>query len=101
MKRRIKEGAASFYVVALSTLILMIIATSFAAIIISEVTRTMNDDLSQSAYDSAMAGIEDAKLAFYNYQNCLAQQNGESGGMTSNCVGIIDSMNSNNSGNED
>ncbi len=101
MKRRIKEGAASFYVVAFSTLILMIIATSFAAIIISEVTRTMNDDLSQSAYDSAMAGIEDAKLAFYNYQNCLAQQNGESGGMTSNCVGIIDSMNSNNSGNED
>ena len=101
MKRRTKEGAASFYVVAFSTLILMIIATSFAAIIISEVTRTMNDDLSQSAYDSAMAGIEDAKLAFYNYQNCLAQQNGESGGMTSNCVGIIDSMNSNNSGNED
>ena len=70
MKRRTKEGAASFYVVAFSTLVLMIIATSFAAIIISEVTRTMNDDLSQSAYDSAMAGIEDAKLAFYNYQNC-------------------------------
>ncbi len=77
--KKTKKGAASFYVVAFSTLILMIIATSFAAIIISEVTRTTNDDLSQSAYDSAMAGIEDAKLAYYNYQNCLIQkQNGSS-----------------------
>lgn len=72
-KTRFKKGAASFYIVAFSTLILLIIATSFAAIIISSVTRTTNDDLSQSAYDSALAGIEDAKLAFYNYQNCLKQ----------------------------
>lgn len=68
---KFKSGAASFYIVAFSTLILMVIATSFAAVIISEVTRTSNDDLSQSAYDSALAGIEDAKLAFYSYQNCL------------------------------
>ena len=44
---------------------------SFAAVIISEVTRTSDDDLSQSAYDAALAGIEDAKLAYYNYQRCL------------------------------
>ena len=93
MKRRTKEGAASFYVVAFSTLILMIIATSFAAIIISEVTRTMNDDLSQSAYDSAMAGIEDAKLAFHNYQNCLSQQNDGNGGVTERCAEIMRLMN--------
>ena len=72
-KMKSKKGAASFYIVAFSTLVLIIIATSFAAIIISEVTRTANDDLSQSAYDSAMAGVEDAKIAFYNYQNCKAQ----------------------------
>lgn len=66
-----REGATSFYVVAFSTLILIVIAVSFATIIISEVTRTLNDDLSQSAYDAAMAGIEDAKLAFFNYQKCL------------------------------
>lgn len=77
--KKTKKGAASFYVVAFSTLVLMIIATSFAAIIISEVTRTSNDDLAQSAYDSAMAGVEDAKLAYYNYQNCIIQrQNGSS-----------------------
>lgn len=69
-KYKVKEGAASFYIVAFSTLILVIIAASFAAVIISEITRTSNDDLAQSAYDSALAGVEDAKLAFYNYRNC-------------------------------
>lgn len=67
---KFKKGAASFYIVAISTLILVIIAASFAAVIISEVTRTSNDDLSQSAYDSALAGVEDAKLTYYNYQKC-------------------------------
>lgn len=69
--KKFKKGAASFYIVAISTLILVIIAASFAAVIISEVTRTSNDDLAQSAYDSALAGVEDAKLAYYNYQSCL------------------------------
>ena len=65
-----KRGAASFYIVAFSTLILVVIATSFAMVIMSEMTRTMHDDLSQSAYDSALAGVEDAKVAFSNYQRC-------------------------------
>ena len=71
--KRFRKGAASFYIVAFSTLILVIIATSFATVILSEVTRTTNDDLSQSAYDSALAGVEDAKLAFSNYRRCKAQ----------------------------
>ena len=70
MKMRTKSGAASFYVVAFSTLILVIIAASFATAIIAEMARTSNDDLSQSAYDAALAGVEDAKLAYMNYQNC-------------------------------
>ena len=71
-KMKYKKGAASFYIIAFSTLILLTVAMSFAAIIISQVTRTSNSDLSQSAYDSAMAGIEDAKLTYYNYQDCLS-----------------------------
>lgn len=70
-KIKMLKGAASFYIVAFSTLILVIIATSFATVILSEVTRTMNDDLSQSAYDSALAGVEDAKLAYANYRRCV------------------------------
>lgn len=71
--RKFKQGAASFYIVAFSTLILIVIAMSFASIIISEITRSSNDDLAQSAYDSALAGVEDAKLAYYNYQRCIDQ----------------------------
>ena len=73
MKMKFKKGAASFYVVAFSTLILLIIAASFTALVVAQITRTSNADLAQSAYDSAMAGVEDAKLAFYSYKNCLAQ----------------------------
>lgn len=79
---KFRKGAASFYVVAISTLILVIVAASFAAVIISEVTRTSNDDLAQSAYDSALAGVEDAKLAYYNYQSCLEGSASDEGGMT-------------------
>ena len=71
VKMKKKSGVASFYIVTFSTLILMIIAASFATVIISEINRTSNDDLSQSAYDSALAGVEDAKVAFANYQRCL------------------------------
>lgn len=70
MIKRFKKGAASFYIVAFSTLILVVIATGFATVIMSEISRTANDDLSQSAYDSALAGIEDAKVAYSNYRRC-------------------------------
>ena len=70
---KVKQGAASFYVVAFSTLILLIVVASFTALVIAQITRSSNDDLSQSAYDSALAGVEDAKLAYYSYQNCVSQ----------------------------
>ena len=73
IKMNFKKGAASFYVVAFSTLILVILAASFATAIVAEVTRTENEDLSQSAYDAALAGVEDAKLAFLSYENCIKQ----------------------------
>ena len=82
-KMKVKKGAASFYIVAFTTLILVIIAASFAAIIVSEITRTSNDDLAQSAYDSALAGVEDAKLAFYAYRDCVKDSSG------SGCAEII------------
>ena len=67
----VKSGAASFYIVAVSTLILVILATSFATAILAAITRSANDELAQSAYDSAMAGVEEAKLAYTNYHNCV------------------------------
>ena len=93
MKNKFKSGAASFYIVAFSTLILVIIAASFASAIVAEITRSSNDDLSQSAYDAALAGAEDAKLAFNNYWNCIS--NGQtytdapSNGDTVTCQDIV------------
>ncbi len=68
--RRTKKGAASFYIVAITTLVLMVLVVSFATVITSEMERTTNDDLSQSAYDSALAGVEDAKIAYAMYEKC-------------------------------
>lgn len=85
-KKGLKRGVASFYVVAFSTLILVIVAASFAAIIISEINRTANDDLSQSAYDSALAGVEDAKLAFANYTSCLERGESKASGLNGDGV---------------
>ena len=89
-RMKFKKGAASFYIVAFSTLILLIVATSFATIIISEISRTTNNDLSQSAYDSALAGVEDAKIAFYNYKKCLASEGDLSGSQGVNDGEVVD-----------
>lgn len=70
MKER--KGAASLYVVIFATILFGIITLSFIRIILSESTQTTNDDLSQSAYDSALAGVEDAKVAIDRYYQCLS-----------------------------
>jgi len=68
-----KKGAASLYVVIFTTLLLGVITLGFIRIMISESRQTSEYDLSQSAYDSAMAGVEDAKTALLMYQDCLAR----------------------------
>lgn len=91
--KKFKKGAASFYIVAFATLILVVVASSFAVVIISEIARTSNDDLSQSAYDAALAGVEDAKLAYANYRACLEKQpsypDALTGDATPNCQDIV------------
>lgn len=67
-----RKGVASLYIVIFTTLILGIITLSFMRIILSEATQTSHNDLSQSAYDSALAGVEDAKVALLQYHDCLS-----------------------------
>lgn len=88
IKTKFKQGVASFYIVAISTLILLVVVMSFAAIIVSQIERTSNEDLSQSAYDSAIAGVEDAKLAYNNYRNCIALY-GKDGSGDPTCAGTV------------
>ncbi len=97
MNKKFRKGAASFYIVAFATLVLVIVAASFAIVIISAISRTSNDDLSQSAYDAALAGVEDAKLAYANYKACIQKsatyQDALTGGNDVNCQDIVYFMN--------
>lgn len=67
-----KRGAASLFVVIITIILLGVITLGFTRLILSEANQTSNTDLSQSAYDSALAGIEDAKIAILRYHACLA-----------------------------
>lgn len=69
MKER--KGAASIYIVIFTTTLLGVIALSFVRIMLAESLRTTNYSLSQSAYNSALAGIEDAKIVLLRNQNCV------------------------------
>ena len=81
-KPKTKRGVASLYVVIFASILLGIITLSFIRIILSEVSKTSNDDLSQSAYDSALAGVEDAKAAMIKYYDCVAQGQTAASGLT-------------------
>lgn len=86
-----KRGGASMFVVLFTIIILSVIVLSFTRLIVSEATKTTNTDLSQSAYDSALAGVEDAKLALLKYHECLDQGATATSGSTT-CREIVKNM---------
>lgn len=68
-----KQGVASLCVVIFATILFGVITLSFIRIILSEASQSSNDDLSRSAYDSALAGVEDAKIAVNKYYECMSK----------------------------
>lgn len=88
-----KRGAVSIYIVIFLTLIFGVITLSFIRIILNDAKETTNTDLYQSAYDSALAGIEDAKIALLKYHDCLSQGAvGRSSANSGTCADIIYQM---------
>lgn len=92
-KKTMKKGAVSIYVVVFLTLIFGVITMSFVRIVLNDATETSNTDLYQSAYDSALAGVEDAKIALLKYHDCLSQgATANSGAASGTCARIIYEM---------
>lgn len=58
---RQERGIVAIFVVIFSSLLLTLIAVSFTRLMILEQQQSLDNDLSQSALDSARAGVEDGK----------------------------------------
>ena len=89
-KPRTKRGGASIFVVLITIILFGVITLGYLRLMLSEANQTTNSDLSQSAYDSALAGVEDAKLALLKYHECL--NNGATTQSTGECGDVIRAM---------
>ena len=67
-----RRGAVSIFVVVFTTLLITIVTVSFARLMLRDLQRASNSDLSQSAHDAALAGVEDAKRALSRYNQLPA-----------------------------
>lgn len=65
-----KQGAASIYMVVVCALLFSVIAAGFVVLMVNESSKSGENDLSQSAYQSSLAGAEDMKLAIQKYYAC-------------------------------
>lgn len=81
MANKRQHGAVSIFSVVFAALLLTVLTVGFIKIMIDEQQQATNNDLSQSAYDSALAGVEDAKRVIRDCQN----------GNTAACNEIYDS----------
>jgi Tfp pilus assembly protein PilX len=87
MMRTSQRGAVSIFIVIFTALLVTVVATGFVRIMLQAQEQASNNDLSQSAYDSALAGVEDAKRALVRLKECQ-----RSGGGSADCVSLENAL---------
>ncbi|HRF28896.1 MAG TPA: hypothetical protein PL051_04675 [Candidatus Saccharibacteria bacterium] len=65
-----QRGAVSIFIVVFTALLVTVVTASFVQIMLRGQQEATNSDLSQSAYDAALAGVEDAKRALIKLRKC-------------------------------
>jgi len=73
LNRRRESGAVSLFLVVFAMLLITIVTLGFLRIMLADQQQASLNDLSQSAYDSSLAGVEDAKRALIYYRTVCNQ----------------------------